>query len=50
MKFKIFFAYFNVMFMQKIKIINQVFRRLSINQFIRFFYKVNIDWKNLNER
>ena len=34
----------------KVKMINQIFRRSLINRFIRFFYKVNIDWKNLNER
>ena len=33
----------------KVKMINQVFCRSSINCFTRFFYKVNIDWKDLNE-
>ena len=33
----------------KVKMINQIFCHSSINRFIRFFYKVNIDWKNLNE-
>ena len=34
----------------KVKMINQIFHRLLINYFIRFFYKINIDWKNLNEK
>ena len=33
----------------KVKMTNQVFRRPSINRFTRSFYKVNIDWKDLNE-
>ena len=34
----------------KIKMTNQVFHRSLINRFIRFFYKVNIDWEDLNEK
>ena len=33
----------------KVKMINQVFYHLLINPFIRFFYKIDIDWKNLNK-
>ena len=33
----------------KVKMINQIFHHSSINRFIRSFYKINIDWKNLNE-
>ena len=33
----------------KVKMINQIFHHSSINRFTRFFYKINIDWKNLNE-
>ena len=33
----------------KAEMTNQVFHRPLINHFIRSFYKVNIDWKDLNE-
>ena len=33
----------------KVKMTNQVFRRLPINQPTRPFYKVNIDWEDLDE-
>ena len=33
----------------KVKMINQIFHHLLMNHFIRFFYKININWKNLNE-